>query len=138
MGDSSLGVAVLTAATAIVASLVATWGARAQARVEGKTRRAEAVNQRRREAQGDQETDDGVRRSLMAGIRRDARTALDDVEVSKAASELCFRAVLAHHALSALTDGRGPLRADYDTAYREYRRCEDRFLKLARARLGKS
>ncbi|WP_432173908.1 hypothetical protein [Streptomyces sp. Tue6028] len=100
-------------------------------------------------AQVDQELDDGTRRSLLDGIRTDARTALDDVEeatrgveidgpeqVSKAASELCFKAVLAHYALSVLTDGRGPLRGEYEQAYREYRRCEDRFLKLARATLG--
>ncbi|MGW7403251.1 hypothetical protein ACWGI9_05865 [Streptomyces sp. NPDC054833] len=168
MGDSSLGVAGLTAATAIVASLAATWSARSQARTEARTRRAEATNQRRREsyramtrcvsgfskvlwrmAQVDQEADDAIRRGLVDSIRSDARTALDDVEeatrgveidgpeeVSKAASELCFRAVLTHHALSALTDGRDPLRAEYDQAYRGYRRCEDRFLRLARATLG--
>ena len=102
-----------------------------------------------RMAQVDQEADDATRRDLLCGIRSDARMALDDVEeatrgveidgpeeVSKAASELCFRAVLAHHALSALTDGRGPLRGEYEQAYREYRRCEDRFLRLARTTLG--
>jgi multidrug efflux pump subunit AcrA (membrane-fusion protein) len=97
-----------------------------------------------RMAEVDQSSAAAQREALVSAMQRDGRAALDAVEqatrevvvdgpeeVSRAAELLCFGAVLAHHHLCSLTDGLDPGRADYDRAYRDYRRSERAFLDLA-------
>ncbi|WP_158778867.1 hypothetical protein [Streptomyces cellulosae] len=95
-------------------------------------------------AEVDQFSDPAQREALISTMQRDGRAALDAVEqatrevvvdgpgdVSRTAELLCFGAVLTHHHLCSLTDGLGAGRADYDRAYRDYRRSEREFLDLA-------
>ena len=97
-----------------------------------------------RMAEVDQSSEAAQRATLVSAMQRDGRAALDAVEqathevvvdgpeeVSRAAELLCFGAVLTHHHLCSLTDGLDAGRADYDRAYRDYRRSEREFLNLA-------
>ncbi|WP_371662850.1 hypothetical protein [Streptomyces sp. NBC_00280] len=97
-----------------------------------------------RMAEVDQSPGVAQREALLGAMQRDGRAALDAVEqatrevivdgpreVSKAAELMCFGAVLAHYRLCSLTDGLDACRADYDRAYRDYRRYEREFIDLA-------